>query len=122
MFFHHLDVHVRDLAAVKPLFDALMPVLGRPRIVSDETGVTYYPPDGNSEFFGLLVDQAHTAGSMQVAFAARDRAQVDELAHLARDNGAKEIDGPELLTEYGPTYYAFFFQDADGNRYEVVHR
>ena len=122
MLFHHLDVHVRDLASVKPLFDALMPALGRPRIESDPEGISYYAEEHRAEFFGLIVDRAHVPGSMQVAFAAKDRAHVDELARIARENGAQAIDGPELLTEYGPTYYAFFFQDSEGNRYEVVHR
>jgi len=33
--------------------------------------------------------------------------------------GARAIEGPGLHPEYGE-YYAVFFEDADGNRFEIV--
>jgi catechol 2,3-dioxygenase-like lactoylglutathione lyase family enzyme len=50
-----------------------------------------------------------------------DDADVDRVAAVARDAGALELSGPKEMP-YGPGYYAVYFADPCGNRYEVYHR
>jgi predicted lactoylglutathione lyase/heme-degrading monooxygenase HmoA len=116
---HHVDVHVRDLAAAKELFDALADSIGYRRRSADDEFIGYEPVDGGRPRFGLLRDE-NAGGSMRLAFAVGRRAQVDAAAGFAREHGATAIEGPGLHPEYGDDYYAVFFEDADGNKYEII--
>jgi len=49
-----------------------------------------------------------------------DRAAVDEAASALTSVGV-EIEGPRLWPEYLPDYYALFFSDPDGIRFEIVN-
>ena len=121
MLAHHIDVHVKSLAEPKRLFDALMPALRIGRSRGGEDYCTYYPQHAAAPFLCLMVADEHVAGSMRVAFAADDRTHVDALARIAITHGAQRSEGPELCDEYGPDYYAFFFEDASGNKFEICH-
>jgi hypothetical protein len=44
------------------------------------------------------------------------------MAKLAREIGARNLEGPELCAEYSPGYYAVFFEDLDGNKLEICYR
>ena len=123
MFIHHIDVHVRALAGPRRIFDQLMPALGFSQIKSDEEYAGYHMPGVRQPFFGLNLDAAHQPGSMRVAFAANSRAHVDELARLVIESGAAHtLEGPEFCPEYSADYYALFFEDDSGNKYEICHR
>ncbi len=56
---------------------------------------------------------------MRLAFGVDGRSQVDAAAAAARDAGARAVEGPSVHPEYGD-YYAVFFQDADGNKFEIT--
>ena len=45
--------------------------------------------------------------------------EVDRVAEVVRRAGGK---GPEVCVEYTPHYYAFFFEDPDGNKLEICCR
>ena len=115
---HHVDVHVRDLAT-SALFAALAERIGyclletAPDFVGFETAARGRPR------IGFILDPGHAAGSMRLAFAVKTRGFVDEIAAIARRRGARAIEGPGLHPEYGD-YYAVFFEDAEGNKYEVL--
>ena len=38
------------------------------------------------------------------------------------DLGGKKLEGPEICKGYSPGYYAFFFEDPDGNKLEICCR
>jgi catechol 2,3-dioxygenase-like lactoylglutathione lyase family enzyme len=116
---HHVDIHVRDLAAVRALFDGLAEHVGYSRLVDETDFVGYETADGGRPRIGLILDPDHRPGSMRLAFAVATRAQVNVAARIATDRGARAIEGPGVHIEYG-AYYAVFFEDADGNKYEVV--
>ena len=42
-------------------------------------------------------------------------------AHV-RELGGKNLEGPEVCPGYSPGYYAFFFEDPDGNKLEICCR
>ncbi|HKU80784.1 MAG TPA: VOC family protein [Candidatus Tumulicola sp.] len=119
---HHVDVHVRDLAAARALFDAIAPHVGYRTCNDDPDFAGYERADGGRPRVGLILDPADVrAGSIRVAFSVASRDEVDAAAAAAERSGARAIEGPGLHPEYGDDYYAVFFEDADGNRYEIVN-
>ena len=122
--FDHIDLRVRDLAAVRPLYDALLPALGLTQIVESLDACEYYEPmePGESRrFFGLNVDAAHEPNGTRMCFAAASPSDVDRLAAIARAAGAGAMEGPEIPYS-AEKYYAVFFQDGSGNRLEIAYR
>lgn len=121
---HHIDVHVRDVAATAALLDAIGEFVGYHRLESpgddDEPGfVGFGTAEGGRPRIGLIPDESARGGTMRLAFSARSREEVDGAARAARDAGALAIEGPALHEEYGD-YYAVFFEDRDGNRFEIA--
>ncbi|MGC1381062.1 MAG: VOC family protein [Candidatus Baltobacteraceae bacterium] len=117
---HHIDVHVRDLSAASALFDGLAEAIGYRRRADEEPDFAGYETTGGGRpRIGLILDPQHQAGSMRLAFLVESRRQVDAVAEIARSRGARAIEGPGLHPEYGE-YYAVFFEDGEGNKYEVV--
>lgn len=117
---HHVDVHVRDLAAAKQLFDAIAPHVGYRSLPDDEADFAgYETADGGRPRIGLMLDREEAGGSMRLAFSIGSRASVDAAAGAARDAGAQRIEGPCVHEEYGD-YYAVFFEDREGNKFEIV--
>jgi catechol 2,3-dioxygenase-like lactoylglutathione lyase family enzyme len=55
-----------------------------------------------------------------VAFAARDRAEVDAFFHAALAAGGKDFGAPGVRAHYHPDYYAAFVLDPDGHDIEAV--
>jgi catechol 2,3-dioxygenase-like lactoylglutathione lyase family enzyme len=120
--FSHVDVRVRDRAKAQTFYDTLFAPLG----MKPEPGKTFTcysvdpsAPDADQEWFGFTEDPDMVAGSTRLSFFAASRHIVDRMADAARRAGARAIDGPGLETQYGPTYYAVFFEDPDGNKLEV---
>ncbi len=121
---HHVDVHVRNTDIASALFDALAEHIGYRRVGDsqefDEPGfVGYETADGGRPRIGLIPDPGQRAGSTRLAFGVATRERVDAAARAARDHGARAIEGPAVHPEYGD-YYAVFFEDSDGNKFEVV--
>ena len=79
----------------------------------------YETAAGGRPRFGLIPDPASLPGSTRLAFAVETRGQVDAAAEIVRKHGARAIEGPGLHPEYGD-YYAVFFEDAEGNKFEIT--
>ena len=75
-----------------------------------------------SEFFGFTEDRDHQPNGTRIAFWADTREEVDRIARLVREIGGKNLEGPEVCADYSPGYYAFFFEDPDGNKLEICCR
>lgn len=119
----HIDLRVRDLPRAVRFYDAILNAVGFYRVDFPE-----HRPDeptwrrrsgwiSNDEFFGLTVDPEFRANENRIAFYCASRAEVDALTNLARENGARDMDGP---AEYDG-YYASFFEDPDGNKLELCY-
>ena len=124
MLFDHVDLRVSDFAKVRALYDALLPAMGYSRISEDAQTICYYHP-GDSRakaFFGIDVDAEHRPNGTRIALRAAGRDEVDRLAEVARAAGAQAFEPPHLCTEYSPLYYATFFEDGDGNKFEICFR
>jgi predicted enzyme related to lactoylglutathione lyase len=101
-------------------YETLLPALGFTRRVAVE-GWLQYETEGQGvrEFFGVTESPAFTPNENRIAFWAENEAAVDALAPVIVNAGAKNIEGP-MVYERG--YYAVFFEDPFGNRFEVCHR
>ncbi len=122
--FDHIDLRVHSIAAVQPLYDALLPALGLVDIHVD-TGVREFyemkRPGELRRFFGLNEVHGHQANEARVCFSAATAADVDRFAAIAAANGARNIEGPEIPYS-SEKYYAVFFEDASGNKLEIAYR
>jgi hypothetical protein len=124
MLIDHVDARVRNLTRVRPLYDALLPAMGYSEINADEESAGYHIPgeSGAQAFIWFAQDAAHQPNGTRIAFAAGTRADVDRFSAIAKQHGASNYEAPQLIREYGPAYYASFFEDAEGNKLEICCR
>ncbi len=122
--FDHLDFRVADVSAAKPFYDAMLRAFGMRGRAQDDGTIVYIRISGGKieEAFALLEDAAHRPNATRVAFGAASTGDVDRIATLLLAAGARNPEGPEWCPEIAPDYYAFFFEDVEGNRFEVVCR
>jgi catechol 2,3-dioxygenase-like lactoylglutathione lyase family enzyme len=129
----HLDLVVSDLERSLAFYTELLEPLGFTRTseIAGERGerVVYIGgAEGASVSLRERQSDAHPTpydrygvGIHHLAFAARDREQVDERAEWLRGSGA-EIESEPAEYDYTPGYYAVFLHDPDGIKLEIVHR
>lgn len=122
--FDHVDIRVRDIAAVAHFYDAFMKALGLRNVPFEGDARVYLRLVDRTahEAVAVVQDREHIPGLLRIAFAAPSREEVDRLASAAVDAGARNSEGPMLCPEYSAEYYAAFFDDPDGNRLEVCSR
>ena len=128
----HIDLRVKDMKVAAKFYSKFRPQLGFAREKYEpatpesqgEDSYTFYSAGGDrpSEFFGLTQDKNHRPNGTRIAFWAETREKVDEIAKLVREAGGKNLEGPEICADYSPGYYAFFFEDPDGNKLEICCR
>ena len=119
--FDHIDLRVPKLAVVREFYGALLPRLGFTEDMKIPDWLQYYSQgDGPTEFFGVTQSPGHTPNENRIAFWASSMAEVDAIARVLREIGARNIEGPSHEDSEG--YYAVFFEDPAGNRLEVCHR
>ena len=128
----HIDLRVKDIEAAAKFYGQFLPQLGfvrekhepAPPESGGEDYHTFYSAGGGktSEFFGLTENKNHRPNDNRIAFWAETPEKVDEIAKLVRNAGGKNLEGPEICADYSPGYYAFFFEDPDGNKLEICCR
>lgn len=119
--FDHVDLRVPDLAFVSDFYRALLPALGFTRDLTIPDWLQYYSEGpGATEFFGITESRSHVPNENRIAFWASSVAEVNDIARLLGEIGAKNIEGPGY--EDSTAYYAVFFEDPAGNRLEVCYR
>jgi predicted enzyme related to lactoylglutathione lyase len=116
----HIDLRVPDLKKAESFYGSLVPALGFTRKVQVEDWLQFKAADGEiTEFFGVTESPGHIANENRIAFWAESNDRVDALAEVARKAGAQNMEGP---MPYEAGYYAVFFEDPWGNRFEICHR
>ena len=114
----HIQLVVRDLAASRRFYDAVLEAVGVP--IGGEAE-DYFWAD---ELFVSTADseaaQGQLTGRHHLAFQAPDRASVDAFHKAALANGGTDNGAPGERP-YHPGYYAAFALDPDGNNSEAVY-
>lgn len=118
--YDHLTLKVRDLQASVRFYRRVLEPLGHALADSDETAAGI-GPDG-APVFWLAAQPKDPARGIHIAFRAPDRAAVDAFHRAGLAAGGRDNGTPGLRLDYGPTYYAAFLFDLDGNNIEAVHR
>ena len=122
-FYDHIDLRVKDRARAEQFYGELLPALGFTTRREEQEWTTHYAPgEGKPPFFGFTEDPNHQPNGTRISFWADSRNEVDRVAEIVRRAGGRNLEGPELVREYTPDYYAFFFEDPDGNKLEVCFR
>ena len=121
--FDHIDLRVSSLKEALPFYEVLLPALGfsRTRGRGGRRTFSLAAPDP-TEFIWLVEERLHKPSKTRIAFWADGRKEVDRVAEIVAEAGGRVLEGPELCKDYGPNYYAFFFQDPCGNRWEICCR
>jgi predicted enzyme related to lactoylglutathione lyase len=122
--FDHIDLRVKDFKRAMKFYEKLLPEIGFTCNRSDDEWGTFYSVGGDkpSEFFGFTEDRQHQPNGTRIAFWADTREEVNCLAKIVREAGGQNLEGPEVVPEYSPGYYALFFEDPDGNKLEICCR
>ena len=121
--YDHIDLRVRDINAARRFYREVLPALGFSEQGDDGEWFSMYAPgEGRPPFFGLTEDPAHRPNGNRISFWADTRQEVDRVAEVVKRAGGQVLEGPELCTDYTPDYYAFFWEDPDGNKMEICCR
>jgi catechol 2,3-dioxygenase-like lactoylglutathione lyase family enzyme len=130
----HIQITVRDMEAAIGFYDKFLPLLG----FSGKSSATIEEHDFHvveykhprmcfaitSPRTAFREDHVHRRkpGSLHhLAFQAASREEVDRIYRALEELGANIVSPPRLYPEYTPSgYYAVFFKDPDGIKYEVV--
>ena len=120
--YDHIDLRVRNLSEARPFYEMLLPALGFTREAKIEGWLQFEAAgaDGATEFFGVTESPQHVANECRIAFWADTISEVDKLAQIVVRAGARNVEGPMMYE--APHYYAVFFGDPCGNRFEVCYR
>jgi catechol-2,3-dioxygenase len=119
--FDHVDLRVRSLSEARPFYEVLLPALGFTRDAKIEEWLQFEAAgtDAALEFFGVTESPNHVANECRIAFRTDTIREVDRLAVIAVQAGARNVEGPAYEDAH---YYAVFFEDPSGNRLEICYR
>ena len=132
----HIEITVRDVSTAVSFYDRLLPLLGfdlrnrsdaaieahEKRVVSYEhprLGFAITSP--RRAFAGEAINRRKPGALHHLAFRAESRADVDRLHVELKAVGATIVSPPREYPEYTTAgYYAFYFKDPEGIKYEIV--
>jgi catechol 2,3-dioxygenase-like lactoylglutathione lyase family enzyme len=116
----HISFGVRDLAATRRFYDAVLKPLGYTCL---SEGASSLGHGNNSVTLWMSPSErpvpADEKSGLHVCFAAPTRKSVDAFHSAALRAGGKDNGKPGLRADYGANYYAAFVVDPDGYRIEA---
>jgi len=131
----HIQITVKDINVAVPFYDRFLPLLGfdvQHKVSAtiqehDFHVVEYTHPllvfaitSPRATFKGDTINRRKPGALHHLAFKAETRTEVDRLYVELEAIGATIVHKPRLFPEYGPDYYAVFFKDLEGIKYEIV--
>ena len=132
----HIQVTVKDMSIAEPFYDKLMPILGfdlekKVSAVIEEHDLYVVEYLSSQYDFGICsprtaftdntIHRRKPGALHHLAFRAKSRTEVDELYLKIKDIGAEIVHAPRIFPEHGENYYALFFKDPEGIKYEIVY-
>lgn len=121
--YSHVDVTVTSFEGSLPFYEKVFPTIGFTRTFHTDTWKVFAAEGElpSAAYIAITQDPAHRPNNNLTAFWAHDRAEVDAFAKLVVESGGSIEDGPRQFP-FGLNYYAVFFRDPSGNRFEFMHR
>ena len=118
--FDHVGILVSDFTKSVQLYTKALEPLGYVLASFDEKSRSagFGKPDAPALWLNH-VEKKKTSG-MHLAFPAADRDAVRRFYEAALACGAKDNGAPGVREAYGPSYFAAFVLDLDGNNLEAV--
>jgi catechol 2,3-dioxygenase-like lactoylglutathione lyase family enzyme len=130
--FDHLDLRVANVARARALYDEFFPAVGFTKVGGsaheEAEAWASYTAEGRDgghprqPFVWMNEEPNYRGSATRIAFWADTKEEVDRIGAVVRGAGAQVVEGPELCEDYSPVYYALFFEDLDGNKWEVCCR
>jgi len=132
----HIEITVKDMNVAVKFYDKLLPLLGfdlQSRVSAvmeehDKQVVQYEHPrlgfaitSPRKAFADDTINRRKPGALHHLAFKVASRADVDRLHSELKAIGATIVSPPREYPEYTPPgYYALFFKDLEGIKYEIV--
>lgn len=117
VYLDHVSLPVRRIAAARKFYVAALAAIGmRINMEFDDA----FGMGSKKEKVFWLVQDRKAGGTSHFAFRVEHRAEVDAFYEAALKAGGKDNGKPGLRKAYGPSYYAAFVHDPEGNNIEVV--
>jgi catechol 2,3-dioxygenase-like lactoylglutathione lyase family enzyme len=132
----HIQITVKDMSIAVPFYEKLLPLLGfNPEhkgsaVIAEHefqavewkhARLCFAITSPRTAFKNDTVNRRKPGALHHLAFKASSCAEVDRLYGELLSAGATIVSPPHEYPEYTPPgYYAFFFKDPDGIKYEIV--
>lgn len=132
----HIQITVKDLSIAEPFYDKFLPVLGfdlsrksKGRVAKHEFDVVEYCHpllifginSPREAFKNDTIHRRKPGALHHLAFKAESREEVDSVFLQIKETGAQIVEEPKFFPQHGENYYALFFKDLEGIKYEVVY-
>ena len=117
---HHLGVFASDFPSSREFYVAALGALDIAPGYETSDVAEFWRPEDDTPFLSLEQAVGDVTRGLHLAFAAPDRARVDEFFHASLRAGGRERVAPRFWPEYRA--YCAFVSDPDGNNIEAVHK
>jgi catechol 2,3-dioxygenase-like lactoylglutathione lyase family enzyme len=115
--YDHIGIKVTNFPKSRRFYESALKPLGYTVQSQGETSAGF----GTKVATALWISAGTPAASgLHIAFAAPSRDAVSAFHAAALGAGGRDNGKPGLREDYGPTYYAAFAYDPDGNNIEAV--
>jgi catechol 2,3-dioxygenase-like lactoylglutathione lyase family enzyme len=131
----HIQITVKDLDFAESFYDKFLPVLGfdinrKVKAFIEEHDfhvVEYCHPllcfaitSPRKAFENDTIHRRKPGALHHLAFKAESRDELDRAFSELQRIGAEIVNPPKIYKEYDENYYAVFFKDLEGIKYEIV--
>ncbi len=116
--FDHVAIRTRDLDKSVKFYEKALAPLGFKKSVSFDGGAGFGKHESPSFWIVRMEETPTTAAHF--AFSCSSRPEVERFYREAMLAGGQDNGPPEIQEEYGPTYFAAFVLDPNGNNVEAV--
>jgi catechol 2,3-dioxygenase-like lactoylglutathione lyase family enzyme len=132
----HIQITVKDLVVAEEFYDKFLMILGfdisrkaKGRVQKHDFDVVeYHHPlllfginSPREKYKGDDVHRRRPGALHHLAFKASSCGEVDNISVELQKIGAKIVEGPKFFPQHGESYYAVYFKDPDGIKYEIVY-